>query len=362
MRQLLFIALCCCLNCAFGEGGLNYWKIENSYQRIYVLEVNPKLCRMEIARASDNGIGRESLVSIAKRKGAKGAVNAGFYHEGGLMDGLSKGALKTREWVSLPRKARGAIGWNPLSSSIHFDLLTVSAEVVIDRTPYPISGLNRNRKTGEAIVFTPSFHKTTLTNPAGTEILVEGGKIREILLGKGSTNIPENGWILSIDKHCKEHFPVEKGESAEIAFSLDLKLRPEDASLWSSFDYIVGGAGLLIYEGEIISDHSIENITIESFITTPHARSAVGLLPNGHLLFVLVEKTGPFDGMHLDALTQFFTLFGCTHALNLCGGESASLVYEGEVKNSTFGEEKEQGAWIRRVSDAILFFPEKSKL
>ena len=54
---------------------------------IHILEVDPRLLRIEAVRALDDGVGRETVSSIAQRKGALAAVNGGFFWIGGRYDG-----------------------------------------------------------------------------------------------------------------------------------------------------------------------------------------------------------------------------------------------------------------------------------
>jgi exopolysaccharide biosynthesis protein len=82
-------------------------------------------------------------------------------------------------------------------------------------------------------------------------------------------------------------------------------------------------------------------------------------LPNGHWIFVVVDKTGLFDGMKICELADLMVNLGCVHALNLDGGGSSTMVYEGAVKNSPQGDEDEEAGQhvVRRVSDAIIVVP-----
>lgn len=66
-----------------------------------------------------------------------------------------------------------------------------------------------------------------------------------------------------------------------------------------------------------------------------HPRTAVGW--NGRCLF-LVEVDGRQKnlsvGMTLDELAKLLTKLGCEEAMNFDGGGSATLWYDGQVRNS----------------------------
>jgi hypothetical protein len=143
-----------------------------------------------------------------------------------------------------------------------------------------------------------------------------------------------------------------------IDFHIDPQIDKTTAERWDAMDHIVGGVPLLIKGGKRITDFFFET-SCETFITLRHARTAVGLLPNGNLVFVVVDGKQPgFSlGMTMDELVIFMEQLGCTDALNLDGGGSSTFIYENEVINQPTGDGdmNDEGVPIlRAVSDAIL--------
>ena len=64
----------------------------------------------------------------------------------------------------------------------------------------------------------------------------------------------------------------------------------------------------------------------------PNARSAIGLTQSGDLLWVMVEQRSlDKPGLSLPELADFLKQQGATQALNLDGGGSSSLVYQGKL-------------------------------
>lgn len=130
---------------------------------------------------------------------------------------------------------------------------------------------------------------------------------------------------------------------------------------WDSVNYIVGGAPILIRESKVLNDYSSEK-TIKSFLYKNHARTAIGILPNGHFLFVVVDGTRNLiftnKGMTIPNLGSLLQQFGCTEALNLDGGGSSTMYLFGNIVNVPCGDENdEHGNHVRSVSDAILVVP-----
>lgn len=75
---------------------------------------------------------------------------------------------------------------------------------------------------GIVVLYTSMYGKTTNTNEYGTEIAFADGKVTSIRVGGGNTEIPENGYVLSIHKDYVEYTDVKKlkvGDSVDICLS-----------------------------------------------------------------------------------------------------------------------------------------------
>lgn len=96
---------------------------------------------------------------------------------------------------------------------------------------------------------------------------------------------------------------------------------------WLCHDYVIGGAPLLLVNGEI-QDFLVEK-TLTTFLTLPHARSAIGINEEGMLVLVKAEghRLG-HEGFVMDEWVEFLKSIGLTYALNLDGGSASSLFLE----------------------------------
>ncbi len=85
----------------------------------------------------------------------------------------------------------------------------------------------------------------------------------------------------------------------------------------------------------------------------PNARTAIGLKPDGSVVWVMVAQTKvERSGMTLEELTDLMKRLGATSALNLDGGTSSSLYTQGVA---TYGKQNEAGQPIKRsVKSALL--------
>ena len=126
---------------------------------------------------------------------------------------------------------------------------------------------------------------------------------------QGITPIPPKGFVYSIDP-CSplEIPPTYEGELAQCEFIPLPQNEPENSEAWEEMEYVVGGTPVLISNGEVITDFTQER-TIETFLTKQHPRTAIGILPNGHWIFVIVEGKLPEIslGMTMNELTSSCT-------------------------------------------------------
>jgi hypothetical protein len=330
----------------FSAQGIQYSHLEipnSSYvsfitgaQSIHIIEIDPSLCEIRPVKALDDGIGRESVLSMNTRYGAIASINGGFFTIGGTFDGKASGALKIHDWYALPVKPRGCIGWSVQNQNPKMDRLRVEVTANYNLNQFSIDGLNRSREMNEVILFTSCFHRTTLTNPDGEEVVVVDGVIRSIVRG-GSSKIPENGYVLSI----QENHPLFHTFQIGMPLTFSTQITPltglTSSGEWEPLDYIIGGTPLLLHHSAKILDFESE-LTIPTFLSNKHARTAVGILPSGNWVFVVIDKTSLFDGMTMNELADFMKDLGCIHAINLDGGGSSTMVCEGVIMNSPHGD------------------------
>jgi hypothetical protein len=86
-----------------------------------------------------------------------------------------------------------------------------------------------------------------------------------------------------------------------------------------------------------------------------NARSAIGIKPDGSLLWVMVAQTTPNSGMTISELIQFLKNQGITTALNLDGGSSSSFFYRGKTYTGKLSSNAEP--LLRPVKSVLILAP-----
>ncbi|MCW8983782.1 MAG: phosphodiester glycosidase family protein [Thermoanaerobaculales bacterium] len=328
--------------------------------KIHVLEADPKKIRVEVVHAYDAAIGLETTAELAERHDALAAINGGYFRMTGLLAGDSQGTLRIDgRLLSEPDRGRAAVGFYAADGATQavFGRLSFRGEVRIgDATVLPIDGINRSRKLSEIILFTPEFHRTTLTSPGGAEIIVENGRIAEIREGVGSSMIPASGMVLSIGNDRLQQIRPHLQPGAPISVDTRvIPLLPDPEGEWDRAEDIVGAGPLLLWKGKRLEEPEAESIS-KVFFLARHPRTAAGVRADGTLLFVTVDGRRPEHsvGMSLPELTDLMIELGCVSAINLDGGGSTTMVIEGRLVNQPSGGD------ARRNADAILIYPKES--
>jgi uncharacterized protein YigE (DUF2233 family) len=338
--------------------GIHYQhSITKERHSVHILEVDPLLTKIVSAHAYNQALGRQTVLELAKNNQALAAINGGFYR-GGKWEGLPSGILKIQNtWFALPYKARGAMGWSEDGQTVLMDRVIGRIFINLAGKTFPLDGLNRPRLDHEKILFSSSFNLTTLTHSKGIEIILRDKKVVAIREG-GNHSIPSDGCILSIGPDADIYFwkNIPIGLPVDICVQLFPQFSP---SPWDNLPNIVGGTPLLIHQGKMFSNYSEEQ-TRWTFLHWRYPRTAVGLLPNGHWVFVIVDGNARrFKGMTINELALFMKKLGCIEALNLDGGGSSTMVIANRIVNTPVGDEDEANGQkkTRQVGDAILILP-----
>jgi len=324
---------------------------------INVLRIDLKQAELRVNHALDEGVGLETTSSIAARYGAIAAVNAGFFRTSGTYRGESTGALMVDgKLISEPLDGRAAFGLikSSIGQKIIFGHLKFSGYVKTDRSRRAINGLNRPRGSDEMIVYTPEFHRSTLTTPEGVEAIVRGNTIIRVKQGAGSSLIPSDGFVVSAAGTARDWVlaNVRAGSRVRLDLSLEpVETRTQDA--WKQASFVVGGGPQLIRAGRV--DITSDDEKVEPrFVSDRHPRTAIARLKDERVLMVTVDgrQPGVSVGMALPELAELVLELGALDAINLDGGGSTTMVVNGKLVNVPSDQPGE-----RPVSGAILLLP-----
>lgn len=321
---------------------------------INALRIDLNLARLRIVHALDEAVGLETVSSLAARYGSVAATNAGYFRTTGTFRGESVGTLMIdRKLLSEPNHERASVGLLPNSRGLVFGHVRFRGILSVAGKRHKIDGLNRPVAADELVVFTPEFHRTTLTSPEGVEVVVRNRRVSAVSDKAGSTRIPADGYVISATGNSRSW--ILKHLKRGTLVSLMTKLEPiaSDASgEWSQVQSITGGGPQLIKDGKVSITNEAERIGV-AFVSDRHPRTAIAKLTSGQILLLTVDgrQPGVSVGMSLPGLAELLLEFGASEAINLDGGGSTTMVVKNKIVNRPSDQTGE-----RPVSDAILIY------
>jgi exopolysaccharide biosynthesis protein len=322
---------------------------------INFLKIDLNAVELRIVHAMDSAVGLETVSSMSARHNAIAAINAGFFSTSGTYRGDNVSVLKIDgKLLSEPFNNRAAVGFFKQNNKVEsvFGHLKFDGQIeTFQGNKRKVDGINRLRAANELIIFTPEFNRTTLTVPSGIEIVVRRGRIVQIKDKSGSTRIPEDGFVISASGEARNWALQNLRNGLKIKLKTNLIALEKDLQdKWNRADKIISGTPQLIRNGRIEITQDLEGNGAK-FVTDRHPRTAIAKLKDGKMLLVVVDGRQPnySIGMSLVSLAQLLLEFGAVEAINLDGGGSSAMVFEGKLVNKpsdTAGE--------RAVSDALM--------
>ena len=317
------------------------------------VEVRPEGTRLDLELGKDGTQGRDTVLSMARRRDALAAVNAGFFGTTGDPAGVLKidGLL-----ISDYATPRGAVAFTrPQGPPLLFDRVIAGARARAGRVNVPIGAIDAKRGSRAVVLYTPRYGATTRTEGVGTEWTLEGKPLRVTRIAKSiastpsPSNIPRDGFVLSVSGVAPPALArLKRRDDVSLSFRYQTALGTAAAE-WQEADDIVSGAGLLLWRGNPVANWAPERLG-DGFVTARHPRTIIGRDREGDTWLVVIDgrQPGHSVGMTLAELTAFAGRLGLVDALNLDGGGSSTMVVKGSVVN------RPSDPFLRPVSDAIV--------
>ncbi len=320
---------------------------------INALLLDPVKVRLELGVALDEIVGAEATSSIAARLGAIAAVNGGYFRTSGLLKGEPAGLMAMGgKILSEPAKGRASLAVADRKGGTILAVAHVrvkaSVAVVGGSSSFAVDGFNRDRGPNDLVVFTPEFHRTTLTDPSGAEAIVREGRVVEVRDKAGSSLIPADGMVLSGRGAAAEW--IRTGLNRGTGVRLETPIQA-DPPIPFPPDFLIGGGPRLLRGGKPVPSEA--KAFPENFYGSRHPRTAAGVRADGTIVLAVVDGRRPRVGvgMTIAELAALMAELGCVDAVNLDGGGSTAMVVKGKVINSP-----SDPAGERAVSDALLVF------
>lgn len=325
-----------------------------------VLEIdltNPDLS-FQTVKAADLVWGNERTSAMASRLNRPGhrvlgAVNADFYHAGGIPINAQ---VADGEVIRTVYHNSKTCLYFDRNNHPHIETLNFSGSIHLSGRQTAVHAVNLKRLTNTSILYNNYFGASTSTNKWGSELLataldpwVVNDTIRfsvdKLYKNRGDNAIPQGKVVFSAHGTAQNFMDnyISVGDTLKVI----LKLQPAVNRIVQ----LTGGYPKIISDGISCIDSSLQKEgRILDFHTKRHPRTAIGFnSARTRLWFVTVDgRQAHSAGMSLYELADFMLSLGADQALNLDGGGSTTMWVDGTIKNSpSDGNE-------RRVANALL--------
>jgi hypothetical protein len=369
--------------------------------RVFVVQVDPSTFhgKIDSALAHDTVVRSERTSSLAARKGARVALNGGFFtmRDVESIEGEPAGiAVQRGVMTSEPTALRPFLVFNSENPALmrvvkptrRLNIALESSdgsELQIDGIDRP-AGIVRNCGEEGALPTASAWHDHTCTNP--NEIIAitpEAGFVPystsgfwALLDGKGQLKavqppvlVPEPGAVLLLATGTKVpalRDRVEGRLSAKLKIDL-LAFMGLPAGTTADGIFAVNGGPTLLDAGQGVHDElnegfpfyevadPVDALEMHRWVNLRAPRTAAGITADGKLVFIVVDgrrfaggkATYLSAGATIEEMRQLMKYFGAWQAINLDGGGSSTVVVDGRVLNSP-----SDAAGERPIGDAIL--------
>ncbi len=294
-------------------------------------------------------VGLAELGQFAAEQGAVAAINGGFFNRNTQQP---IGAIRVEgEWISSGVLGRGVVAWSS-EDDMRFDRLQMQGRILTSsQTELPLQGLNTAYIVPGISQYTPAWG-TQYTTQADNETIVDvvDNVVQAIYptgaAGSWTHPIPPSGYLL-VGRPFNGNDAIHNlviGDSLTLSWTVT----PPDLN---HLPYVLGAGPLLMREGQIVLDAERERFQ-EGFRTQRAARSAIGRTADGRILLVTVGQAQELTGVTLATMATVMQQLGCRDALNLDGGSSSTLYYNGSVVNLPSSTR-----WIPRVHNGLGIIP-----
>ncbi|MEO8041443.1 MAG: phosphodiester glycosidase family protein [Acidobacteriota bacterium] len=353
-------------------------KIGDAPIKINLLRLDLTKVRLDVHHAFEKVIGVEPTSVIAARHNATAAINGGFFRlDKSEFAGDPAGLLMIDgHLLSESEKDRATLIVSNLKNETHafFGHYATKTWIRVGEydTPIALSGINRERKNGEAIIYDASLMRPQ-RQPGDLEVWLSKCTHREydrrssdrfidckdVQVIRDVAAIPKPQtpeFIISLEPTfvdskaiCERIGALDGGHKRKIVIGTRMN---EDTNYFGFTDLVdvTNGVAQLIKDGKIDITWEQEKAS-KSFAEMRHPRTAVAKVKDGKFLMITVDgrQPGVSVGMTLQELAEYLLSLGATDAMNLDGGGSTTMFLDGKVVNTPSDKEGE-----RKVSDAIV--------
>jgi len=194
-------------------------------------------------------------------------------------------------------------------------------------TAYEVN--TRSQSPDTVIMYTPERGSEVDITANGYVAVVRNGVVvsRDFIYAPAKVAIPVDGYLVFIGEatahEYNTHAALVPGRTADYEYYLFTNTNPNFD--WSKMQWAISGGPDLVTDGDIAPPSTHPSFQDERFTTLSTSRTAIGVTENGMLLLVSVPSAT------INELKEIMKALGAYNAVNLDGGGSTAMYYNGGV-------------------------------
>lgn len=310
---------------------------------LFFVKILLSLYKPKMVVANDRLGTVESLYSMAKRNNAVVAVNGTFFNAYGGQPDPWGTIIKNGIPVHIHIGRVGTVFGFTADGKVKMERLRIEIKGGAGGSfDYPNNwyscGFNHAPGNNGVYIYTREWGEK-LGFAEGTSIVVENGVVKEIKKSEDVT-IPRNGYVINLtgtEEYMLRAFEVGKSVEYKVIYT-----DPDGNELdWSDVVEGLGAGPTLVKNGKISVNPAAEGFRSPKILSMSCARSAIGVTRDGYVIIITVPS------VMINQLAQIMYKLGCYNAMNLDGGASSGLYYNGQYLTKPG----------RNLSNALIFLP-----
>jgi exopolysaccharide biosynthesis protein len=295
--------------------------LKSGKKQVIYVQFHPSENLMIRPAFAEGGIGSTSSLSdMAKRHQAVAAINGTFFNAYDPNDLHPMGAIMIdREYAHIRGGAvvMGITASGELEFSFNHYLRIEGTINGSSGSKWYASFINHMLTApNEIVIFTPEYRERRLSYPGTVMIVVAGGVVQEVR--RDAADIPNDGFVIvyGADK-TKEAEKFHVGDT--VAYRVDAPPVTDVAQ------HLISVGPKLLTDGKIDIDFERDGIRDPKMTSASAQRSFIGKKADGTIVM------GTVGHVTIAELADLLQRMGLTDAMNLDGGASSGLFYNGKL-------------------------------
>lgn len=296
-------------------------KLPSGTKYISYVEFHPAENLMIKPAFAAGGIGStSSLQEMAEQHQAVAAINGTYFNAYDQADLHPMGAIMIdREYVHI----RGGSTVMGITASGGLDFtysnyarIEITQSGSVDRTSHASFINHMITSPREIVIFTPAYRSDRVEHEGAVFVTVSAGVVTSI--DEDAADIPADGYVIAFSTdRVSEAERFQPGDSVEyqVTFSTTADMA----------QHLISVGPKLVTDGEIDVDFDRDGIRDPKMTTLSAGRSFIGSKEDGTIVF------GTVSNVTIQELAEIMLRLGLHEAMNLDGGASSGLYYDGSL-------------------------------